>query len=69
MTRAEMEALVRDVCIHYGFPFEVVSVTASPEGWTVRVRGGSDGTVVFTVHDGRPLAMRVAIHERLQAAS
>ena len=44
MTRAEMEALVRDVCIHYGFPFEVVSVTASPEGWTVRVRGGTDGS-------------------------
>jgi hypothetical protein len=69
MTHAEMESLVRDVCIHYGFPFEVVSVAASPAGWTVSVRGHTGRTVVFTVHDGRPLAMRVAIQERLQAES
>jgi hypothetical protein len=64
-----MEALVRDVCIHYGFPFEVVSVGTSPAGWTVCVRGATNGTVVFSVHDGRPLAMRVAIQQRLQAES
>jgi hypothetical protein len=68
MTHDEMAALVRDVCIHHGLPFELVGITASPVGWTVRVRG-TGGMVEFNIYDGRPLAMRVAIHERLQAES
>ena len=39
MTTAEVERLVRDVIVHFGLPFTVVSVIGSPIRWNVQVRG------------------------------
>jgi hypothetical protein len=67
MTSTEVEALVRNVIVHHGLPFAIVGVVSAPHGWTVKVRAGGGGTVSFTVHDGRPVAMRMTIQEKLEA--
>ena len=67
MTRTEVEELVRNVIVHMGLPFAVLSVIESPLGWNVQVRAGTGGVVRFTVLGGRPLAMRIAIQEKLEA--
>jgi hypothetical protein len=68
MNKAEVDALVRNVIVHLGLPFEVLSVIESPPaGWNIQVRAGTGGVVRFTVYGGRPLAMRVAIQEKLEA--
>lgn len=66
MNAADVDALVRDVIIHMRAPFALLSVTGSPAGWNIQVRAGTGGMVRFTVADGRPLAMRVAIQENLE---
>jgi len=48
-------------------PFAVLFVIESPLGWNVQVRAGTGGVVRFTVLGGRPLAMRIAIQEKLEA--
>jgi hypothetical protein len=67
MNTSEVDALVRSVIVHLGLPFAVLSVTESPAGWNIQVRAGTEGVVRFTVFDGRPLAMRSAIQEKLEA--
>lgn len=68
MTTAEVEALVRDVIVHFGLPLTIVSVVGSPIGWNVRVRDGGTARVVsFAVVGVRPAAIRAAIEEQLQA--
>jgi hypothetical protein len=67
MTSSEMEALVRNVIVHRGLPFNILSVAAATDGWSIVVRGGTGGDVSFTVHGGRPVAMRVSIQESLEA--
>ena len=67
MNTTEMEMLVRSVIVHLGLPFAVLSVIASPAGWNIQVRAGTGEVVRFTVLGGRPLAMRVAIQEKLEA--
>ena len=67
VTSSEMEALVRNVIVHRGLPFAMLSVAASPAGWNVQVRAETGGIVSFAVSDDRPVAMRVAIQERLEA--
>ena len=67
MTTTEVEELVRNVIVHMGLPFAVLSVIESPSGWNVQVRAGTGGVVRFTVLGGRPLAMRIAIQEKLEA--
>ena len=67
MTTTEVEELVRNVIVHIGLPFAVLSVIESPSGWNVQVRAGTGGVVRFTVLGGRPLAMRIAIQEKLEA--
>jgi hypothetical protein len=67
MNRTEVEELVRSVIIHIGLPFAVLSVVESAVGWNIQVRAGTGGMVRFTVLDGRPLAMRIAIQEKLEA--
>jgi hypothetical protein len=67
MNTTEVDALVRSVIVHLGLPFAVLSVVESPAGWNIQVRAGTDGVVRFTVLDGRPIAMRFTIQEKLEA--
>ena len=67
MKTAEVDAIVRSVIVHLGLPFSVMSVVESPTGWNIQVRAGTGGIVRFAVFDGRPLAVRVAIQERLES--
>jgi hypothetical protein len=66
MNTTEVDALVRSVIVHLGLPFALLSVSGSPTGWNILVRAGPRGVIRFTVADGRPLAVRVAIQERLE---
>ena len=67
MKTAEVDAMLRSVIVHFGLPFSVMSVVESPTGWNIQVRAGTGGVVRFAVFDGRPVAMRVAIQERLES--
>ena len=67
MSATEVDALVRSVIIHLGLPFAVLSVVESPAGWNIQVRAGTGGIVRFGILAGRPLAMRIAIQEKLEA--
>jgi hypothetical protein len=67
MTTTEVDAIVRGVIVHLGLPFSVMSVVESPTGWNIQVRAGTGAVVRFAVFDGRPVAMRVAIQERLES--
>ena len=67
MNANEVGELVRGVIVHIGLPFAVLSVIESPAGWNIQVRAGTGGIVRFTVFGGRPLAMRIAIQEKLEA--
>jgi hypothetical protein len=63
----EVELLVRGVITHLGLPFTVMSVNASPTGWNIVVRAGTGGVVRFNLIGGRPISMRAAIQEQLEA--
>jgi len=67
MKTTDVDALVRNVIVHLGLPFAVLSVVESPTGWNIQVRAGTGGVVRLTVPAGRPLAMRTAIQEQLEA--
>ena len=67
MSTTEVDALVRSVIVHLGLPFAVLSVVKSPAGWNIQVRAGTGGVVRFSIPAGRPLAMRIAIQEKLEA--
>jgi hypothetical protein len=67
MKTTEVDAIVRSVIVHLGLPFSVMSVVESPTGWNIQVRACTGGVVRFAVFDGRPVAMRVAIQERLES--
>ncbi len=67
MNTTEVEAMVKSVIVHLGLPFAVLSVSAAPMGWNIRVRAGTGGIVSFAIVAGRPASMRVAIQEKLEA--
>jgi hypothetical protein len=68
MTTTEVEALVRDLIVHFGLPFTVVSVIGSPIGWNVKIRGdGTSRIVSFAVAGVRSAAIRAAVQEKLEA--
>lgn len=67
MTGRDIERLVRSVIVERGLRFAILSVTASPIGWTIRIRAGTGGSFAFTIRAGRPLAMRGAIQKALEA--
>ena len=67
MTATEVEALVRSVITHLGLPFAVLSVVESAAGWNIQVRADTGAVVRFSIPAGRPLAMRIAIQEKLEA--
>jgi hypothetical protein len=62
---SDVESIVRDVIVHYGLPFTLLSVIASARGWDISALPGTGDVVRFTVADGRPVAVRVTIHETL----
>jgi hypothetical protein len=67
MNTTDVDALVRSVIVHRGLPFAVLSVVESPAGWSIQVRAGTGGVVQLSIPAGRPLAMRIAIQEKLEA--
>jgi len=65
MTTADLERLVRTVIVERGFGCALLSVTASPSGWSVAVRASTGNIVRFTVPTRRAVAARQAIQEAL----
>lgn len=59
--------MVRDLIIHLGLRFAVLSIIESPVGWDILLQAGVGGLRRFHVPDGRPSAMRVAIQNKLEA--
>jgi hypothetical protein len=68
MTTIEVEHLVRTVIVERGLPFALLSVNGSPAGWNIEVRAATRGVVRLHLVGGRPVAMRVAIQEALEAS-
>jgi len=68
MNAADVERLVRDVIVNRGLPFTVSAVSGSPAEWHVSVRTDTGDVVRFPLFDGRPVAMRIAIQNALEAA-
>jgi hypothetical protein len=68
MNSREIEAMVRDVIVHLGLPFTVLSVIETPAGWAIQLRAGTEGVMRFTVPGSRPSATRAAIQRQLEGA-
>jgi len=67
MTTPEVDALVRDVIVHFGSRFTVVSVVSSPNGWKVSLGVSGSARVVSFAVGLRPAAIRAAVEEVLEA--
>jgi hypothetical protein len=67
MNTTGVERLVRDVIVHLGLPFTLLAVIESSVGWNVQVRAATGGLVSFALPSGRPVAMRIAIQDHLEA--
>ena len=68
MNDGEVTAILRDVIVHYGLPFTVLSVIAAGRRWDIQVRTESGRTIPLSVHDGRPSDIRQSIQDKLEAA-
>jgi hypothetical protein len=66
MNTTGVDTILRDVIIQLGLPFTVLSVVESPAGWNIQVRAGTGGLMRFSVPNGRPVAIRVAIQQKLE---
>jgi hypothetical protein len=69
LTGRDIDAIVRDVIVHHGLPFTVVSVKESAAGWNIQARADTGEMLHFAVPHDRPTAMRIAIHQHLEAKS
>jgi hypothetical protein len=67
MDIVQVKSLARDVIVHFGLPFTVLSVSGSPGRWDFVVRAQTGGTIPFSVADGRPAFMRETIQKKLEA--
>jgi hypothetical protein len=67
MNSVEIKSLVREVIVHYGLPFTVLSVAGAPGRWDIVVRADTGGTIPFSVADGRPAHVRETIQKMLEA--
>lgn len=67
MTSQAVAEIARSVIVELGLPFDLLTVSASPPGWELRLRHHARNILVVTVADGRPTAVRIAIEERLEA--
>lgn len=68
MTTAKLEALMRNIIQHRRLPFTFHSVSAAGNAWHIVVCDAAGATVSLTVPAGRPLEIRTAIQDRLEAA-
>jgi hypothetical protein len=68
MTTAKLEALMRNLILHRRLPFTLHSVAAGDNAWHVVVLDDTGAKLTMTVPGGRPLDIRSAIQERLEAA-
>lgn len=67
MNNVQVTAIVKDLIVHYGLPFTLVSVNASERRWDILVRSASGRTIPLSVHDGRPSDIRQTIQDKLEA--
>jgi hypothetical protein len=68
MITAQLEALLRNVILHRRLPFTFHSVSAAADAWQIVVCDDAGATRSLTVPAGRPLDIRRAIEEQLEAA-
>lgn len=68
MTTAKLEALTRNLILHRRLPFTFHSVSAASDAWHIVVCDDTGAKLTLTVPAGRPLDIRSAIQERLEAA-
>ena len=68
MTSRDVEAIVQSVIVERSLPLDLVSVTASPHGWELRVRLDTQNTLSVIVPDGPPAFVRAVLQGRLEAA-
>ena len=66
MNATEVERLVRNVIVEHGLPFTFVSISSAPPRWNVSVRAETGEVVQFQLPDGRPVDMRMTVHEILE---
>jgi hypothetical protein len=71
MTAADVERVARSLIVERGLACTLLSVTATATGWNIMVRAGAGagtGAIVrFAVSSQRPIAVREAIQEALEA--
>ena len=68
MTTASLEALMRNIILHRRLPFTFHSVSALVGEWHFVVCDAAGATLSLTVPAGRPVDIRSAIQDRLEAA-
>ena len=68
MTIAKVEALVRNITLHRRLPFTCLTVSAAAHAWRIDVRDEAGATLSLTVAGSRPLELRAAILQHLEAA-
>ena len=67
MNDRDVASIVRSVVVDGGLPFSLVAVSAAASGWEVRLRRAHGGPpLLIAVPDGRPVAIRVAVQQRLE---
>jgi hypothetical protein len=67
LNRGDVERLVQSVIVERRLPFALETVAAAPDGWTIRLKTQTGAVAELAIYDGRPIAMRVAIQELLEA--
>jgi hypothetical protein len=67
MTAADVERVARSLIVERGLACTLLSVTATVSGWNIMVRAGTGAVVRFAVSSQRPIAVREAIQEALEA--
>jgi hypothetical protein len=68
MNDRDVATIVRSVIVDRGLPLSLLAVSASAAGWDIRLRRAIAGTVVsISIPDGRPVAIRLAAQDQLEA--
>jgi hypothetical protein len=68
MDAATLEMLVDTVATDFGLPFQVVSIAAEHQEWTIVVRDTTRRRPLrFSIQDGQAPALRGAVKHRLEA--
>ena len=68
MNDQDVASIVRSIIVDRGLPLALLAVAPSASGWEIRLRREIDGTVMtILIPDGRPVAIRVAAQDQLEA--